>query len=49
MQHDWVLDCIGKFCVTSFASMLICDGATDDVLARMGFPEYLYEFIDSEQ
>lgn len=49
VQHVWYLDCMGKFCVTTFSSTLICDGASDDVLVRMDFSEYLYEFIDSEQ
>lgn len=48
IQYDWVLDCIGKFCVTSFQPSLICD-YSDDLLCSMGIPAYLYEAVDTEQ
>ncbi|XP_026279625.1 breast cancer type 1 susceptibility protein homolog isoform X2 [Frankliniella occidentalis] len=48
IQHEWVLDCIGKFSVTSFAPMLLCD-VTDDVLTSMGIPPPLFEFTETDQ
>ncbi|KAK3930076.1 Breast cancer type 1 susceptibility protein-like protein [Frankliniella fusca] len=48
IQHEWVLDCIGKFLVTSFAPMLLCD-VTDDVLSSMGIPPHLFEYIETDQ
>lgn len=49
VQHEWVLDCIGKFSVTSFSAMLLCDDISDDYLASMGIPSYLIELTESEQ
>ena len=48
IQHEWVLECIGKYCVTSFAPTLLCD-TSDDVLISMRIPSYLFESIDSEK
>ncbi|XP_034251212.1 breast cancer type 1 susceptibility protein homolog [Thrips palmi] len=48
VQHEWVLDCIGKFSVTSFSAMLLCD-VSEDYLASMGIPSYLFELTESEQ
>lgn len=48
VQHEWVLDCIGRFSLTSFSSMLLCD-ITEDYLSNMGIPAHLFELTDSEQ
>lgn len=45
VQHEWVLDCIGKYAVTSFSTMLLCD-VSEDYLASMRIPSYLFEFTE---
>ncbi|XP_034243716.1 breast cancer type 1 susceptibility protein homolog isoform X3 [Thrips palmi] len=39
VHYEWVLDCIGKFSVTSFSAMLLSD-VSEDYYVSMGIPSF---------